>query len=258
MERKSFVFYASFYNSIKKIKDKSLRCDIYEAIFELALNGNNITIDNELAILALDLIMPQITANNTKYENGKRGGRPSKNKDENEEKNQENSKNSETKKNEVIESENQNFESENQVFENKNQKENRLLNSKPNENVNVNDNVNVNVIYKKEINKEKENELVKFITEKAINITPYEYSVLELYLKDFSVEEIKHALLLGKGKSVSYSLTILKNWFIKKKEPKEKSKKIIPEWFNKSIETESLEESDVENFKKFIEEFRKE
>lgn len=95
MERKSFVFYASFYNSIKKIKDKSLRCDIYEAIFELALNGNNITIDNELAILALDLIMPQITANNTKYENGKRGGRPSNNKDENEEKNQENS---ETKK----------------------------------------------------------------------------------------------------------------------------------------------------------------
>ncbi len=255
MERKSFVFYASFYNSIKKIKDKSLRCDIYEAIFELALNGNNITIDNELAILALDLIMPQITANNTKYENGKRGGRPSNNKDENEEKNQENS---ETKKNKVIENENQNLESENQVFENKNQKENRLPNSKPNDNVNVNDDVNVNDIYKKEIKKEKENELVKFITDKAINITPYEYSVLELYLKDFSVEEIKHALLLGKGKSVSYSLTILKNWFIKKKEQKEKSKKIIPEWFNKNIETESLEESDVENFKKFIEEFRKE
>lgn len=255
MERKSFVFYASFYNSIKKIKDKSLRCDIYEAIFELALNGNNITIDNELAILALDLIMPQITANNTKYENGKRGGRPSNNKDENEEKNQENS---ETKKNKVIENENQNLESENQVFEKKNQKENRLPNSKPNDNVNVNDDVNVNDIYKKEIKKEKENELVKFITDKAINITPYEYSVLELYLKDFSVEEIKHALLLGKGKSVSYSLTILKNWFIKKKEQKEKSKKIIPEWFNKNIETESLEESDVENFKKFIEEFRKE
>lgn len=111
----------------------------------------------------------------------------------------------------------------------------------------------------KEINKEKESEIIKFITEQSIKITPYEYTVIELYLSDFSVEEIKHALLLGKNKPVSYSLAILKNWFVEKnkiKNIKDNTKK-LPEWFDKKIESEEVDSADVNEFKKFIEEFRR-
>lgn len=111
----------------------------------------------------------------------------------------------------------------------------------------------------KEINKEKESEITKFITEQSIKITPYEYTVIELYLSDFSVEEIKHALLLGKNKPVSYSLAILKNWFVEKnkiKNIKDNTKK-LPEWFDKEIESEEVDSTDANEFKKFIEEFRR-
>lgn len=112
----------------------------------------------------------------------------------------------------------------------------------------------------KEINKEKESEITKFITEQSIKITPYEYTVIELYLSDFSVEEIKHALLLGKNKPVSYSFAILKNWFVEKnkiKNIKDNTKK-LPEWFDKKIESEEIDSADANEFKKFIEDFRKE
>lgn len=112
----------------------------------------------------------------------------------------------------------------------------------------------------KEINKEKESEIIKFITEQSIKITPYEYTVIELYLSDFSIEEIKHALLLGKNKPVSYSLAILKNWFVEKnkiKNIKDNTKK-LPEWFDKKIESEEVDSADANEFKKFIEDFRKE
>ena len=72
----SFVFYKSFYEAIHRVKDKSLKADIFEAICELALNENNIELDDDVGAIIMSLIKPQILANNERYENGKKGGAP--------------------------------------------------------------------------------------------------------------------------------------------------------------------------------------
>jgi len=76
----SFVFYRSFYEAINKLKNKELKADIYEAICELSLNNNDIKLNNDVGLIIMDLIKPQIEANNKKYENGVKygylGGRP--------------------------------------------------------------------------------------------------------------------------------------------------------------------------------------
>lgn len=74
----SFVFYKSFYDSIHRIKDKELKADIFEAICELALYKNNIELSSDVGLMIMDLIKPQIEANNKRYEDGKKGGRPKK------------------------------------------------------------------------------------------------------------------------------------------------------------------------------------
>lgn len=133
---------------------------------------------------------------------------------------------------------------------------------------NILDSNNKRVIGKKEEKDSKETtkeDLVTFISESNLIVTPYEFTILELYMKDFSIEEIKHALILGKDKSINYSLAILKNWFIQKNKENNKleSNKSIPDWFNKTAEFDnnlnSKEMSDFDNdFKEFIETFRKE
>jgi len=72
----SFVFYKSFYEAIHRLKDKSLKADIFEAICELALNENNIELNDDVGAIIMSLIKPQILANNERYENGKKGGAP--------------------------------------------------------------------------------------------------------------------------------------------------------------------------------------
>ena len=133
---------------------------------------------------------------------------------------------------------------------------------------NILDSNNKGVIGEKEEKDSKETtkeDLVTFISNSNLIVTPYEFTILELYMKDFSIEEIKHALILGKDKSINYSLAILKNWFIQKNKENNKleSNKSIPDWFNKTAEFDnnlnSKEMSDFDNdFKEFIETFRKE
>ena len=72
----SFVFYRSFYDAIEKIHDKELKADIYKAICSLALNEEELEITDDIGLIIMDLIKPQIIANNTRYTNGKKGGRP--------------------------------------------------------------------------------------------------------------------------------------------------------------------------------------
>lgn len=74
--RESFVFYKSFYEAIKKIKDKATKADIYEAICELGLNKNVIPLTNDVGQIIMELVKPQIEANTERYENGKKGGAP--------------------------------------------------------------------------------------------------------------------------------------------------------------------------------------
>lgn len=72
--RDSTIFYRSFYEAIKDLP-KEHQADLYNAIFEYSLNFNEV----ELAGVSksfFKLIKPQLDANNKRYENGKKGGKP--------------------------------------------------------------------------------------------------------------------------------------------------------------------------------------
>lgn len=83
MEKQSFIFYASFYEALQELSDKS-RLKLYDAITSYALEGVEHDLTGiEKAVFAL--IKPQLRANNQRYENGKKGaefgklgGRPKK------------------------------------------------------------------------------------------------------------------------------------------------------------------------------------
>lgn len=82
MNSDSFIFYRSFYEAVKKIP-KGEREELYEAIFEYALNGECYTGDNGVAGMVLEFVRPQIDANIQRRMNGmkgaeagKKGGRP--------------------------------------------------------------------------------------------------------------------------------------------------------------------------------------
>lgn len=69
IERDSFIFYRSFFEAIKKIENATDKANAYDAICELALNGNEIELMG-IADIIFPLIKPQIVANNKRYRNG--------------------------------------------------------------------------------------------------------------------------------------------------------------------------------------------
>ena len=110
--RDSFIFYRSFFETIKKIPKKD-RLQLVEAICNYALNDEEDSLSSLNAAI-FEMVKPQIDANTKRYENGKKGGRPKKpNQNQNETKPKPNHNQSITK-------------------------------TKPNVNVNVNVNDNVN------------------------------------------------------------------------------------------------------------------
>ena len=145
MAKDSFIFYRSFYEASKELKDKD-RVKLYDAICEKSLN------DKEIALTGLSgsmfkLIKPQLEANIKKYENGKKGGRPKNKEAENQ--NQNETLGFENQKPNQKPNQNQN---ETLGFENdiKNENQNKTK-TKPNVNenvecrmLNVNDNENEN------------------------------------------------------------------------------------------------------------------
>ena len=110
MERESFVFYRSFFEAMECLDDEQM-LNCFKALAKYALNGEELDVTGP-AKAALILIKPQIDANNRKYANGCKGGRPKDNQDKTKTKPKNNQ--GETK-------------------------------AKPNDNVNDNDNENVNV-----------------------------------------------------------------------------------------------------------------
>ena len=114
--KNSFIFYASFDEALRELPDKS-RLKIYDAIADYALRGIIRNDFKGIEKAVYSLIIPQLQANNNRYENGCKGGRPKK---------------TETKP---------------MVFENENQNEtnggvSKKTKTKPNENENVNVNDN--------------------------------------------------------------------------------------------------------------------
>lgn len=74
--RDGIVFYKSFFESISELPEENA-LNIYNAIFKYAFFDEELELSGiEKAIFTI--IKPQIDANNKKYENGKKGGRPPK------------------------------------------------------------------------------------------------------------------------------------------------------------------------------------
>jgi len=78
--RDSFVFYRSFYEAINNLENGD-RLAAYDAIVSYALNEKTETIKGAAKSIFI-LTKPLIDANNKKYENGKKGGRPKLNKNQ--------------------------------------------------------------------------------------------------------------------------------------------------------------------------------
>ena len=130
MDRDSFVFYRSFFEGISALPAKS-QGKVIIALVNYALNGlmpSGLSgIENGIFIL----IKPQIDANNKRYADGQKGGRPKK------------------ETNGFENQEDENEESKTSGFENKKpvvlkNDKNESLEKKPNENENVNVNENDN------------------------------------------------------------------------------------------------------------------
>lgn len=73
--RNSLVFYRSIYEAIKDLP-RDVQGEIYTAIMEYGLNGNETDNLKPIARSFFILIKPLIDKNISRYENGKKGGRP--------------------------------------------------------------------------------------------------------------------------------------------------------------------------------------
>jgi len=174
--RDNFIFYRSFFEGVDNMPQKN-QLVLYKAIMEFALNEEEPKLNGiEKAIFSL--IRPQLEANNKRYEDGKKGGRP---------------KEKETKKKPV-------------VIEKDSKLDNQWLLTEetitePNKNVNVNDNVNDNVnVNVNDIVSKKERNINIITKESARESYDDIFDKMEVSepLKRVYIEFIKHCQLNGK------------------------------------------------------------
>jgi len=78
--RDGFVFYRSFFDAIR-VLPPDRQAEVYEAICLYGLDGVHYEGDEGIVQAIFLLTKPQIDANNRRYENGLKGGRPKKPKD---------------------------------------------------------------------------------------------------------------------------------------------------------------------------------
>ena len=79
-------------------------------------------------------------------------------------------------------------------------------------------------------------------------LSPYEYEKLEELKQNYTEEQIINAYKTSNVRNINYIMKVIKN------------KKVVPEWLNREIVNEPLDEETIKEgieFKKFIEEFRK-
>ena len=93
--RDSTVFYRSFYDATKDLP-KEVQADIYTAMFEYAFYLNEVPLEGTAKAI-FTLIKPQLDANIRKWKNGKNGGRPSEDKNQEETKKEPTENQEETK-----------------------------------------------------------------------------------------------------------------------------------------------------------------
>lgn len=239
--RDNFIFYRSFYEGAKVLKDSD-RLKLYEAIFEYALDN----IEPKLKGYPLGMFSmarPQLDANNKRYqdglkgaEHGKKGGRPKKNK---------------------------------QCGDNE---ENPIgfLDKTPNENVNENVNVNDNNNANENENTSSEEEI------KLVLDTGEYYSVTNeqiqgwqqsVPLVDVKSELNKMKLWLEgnpkKRKNVKSITRFITGWLVREQRSKEENSKPltaieeVPSWYGDTKQTEPTPEL-LESIKQMQDEMLKE
>lgn len=74
MERSSFVFYKTWWEAIKNLP-RDVQGDVLTAIVEYGLNGETTEQLKPITKAVLELVKPQIDANNQRFINGSKGGR---------------------------------------------------------------------------------------------------------------------------------------------------------------------------------------
>ena len=99
--RDSCVFYASWLDAIEAMPD-NVRGEALMAILVYALRGETTEKQGAMTKVIMAMVKPQIEANNKRYENGCKGGRPKVEKNQNETKPKPNGNQNETKKNQTI------------------------------------------------------------------------------------------------------------------------------------------------------------
>ena len=75
MTRDSFIFYKSWWDAVGLLPG-DMRGEVLTAIIEYGLTGETNSRQGNTTRAILELIKPQIDANNVKYDNGRKGGRP--------------------------------------------------------------------------------------------------------------------------------------------------------------------------------------
>lgn len=95
--RDSFIFYRSFYEAIRDLP-RDIQGEIYTAIMEYGLYGNETESLKPIARSIFMLVKPIMDANYSRYENGCKGGRPKGEKNQTETKQEPNRNQTETKR----------------------------------------------------------------------------------------------------------------------------------------------------------------
>ena len=99
--RDSCVFYASWLDAIEAMPD-NVRGEALMAILVYALRGETTEKQGAMTKVIMAMVKPQIEANNKRYENGCKGGRPKVEKNQNETKPKPKRNQNETKKNQTV------------------------------------------------------------------------------------------------------------------------------------------------------------
>jgi hypothetical protein len=220
----SFVLYNSFYDPIKSLKNEQLG-KLFRSIFNYTINGE-ITQDSEI-LIAFMFIKNQLDIDSKKWE-------------------QEKQKRSEAGKKGMASRWNN---KDNNVITNYN-KNNNVINAitkitdnvNENENENENDNVNDNDIKEKNIIKKKIfkkptiDEIKDYCIERNNNVDPERF---------FDFYESKD-WMIGKNKMKDWKSAV-RTW-----EKSNKSKEVIPSWFNKEIKKDERTEDEERQLQELI------
>ncbi len=204
MNKESFIFYKSFFESIEEIENPETKSKAYKTIAQYALFGQEPTKESEEIIRVIfKQIKPLIDISNNRYnacvENGKKGGRPKKIKNQTKTKEKPN---------------------DNQSITKAKPKENQTLNqseTRPKPNPNLNDNVNDNDNINKNVNVNKERDIERKNKEESFfNSLSHKYPKIEINTKtinpDYDLDKILNAIKQSKYLQNAPLSFIIKNY----------------------------------------------